>query len=291
MAKIVSMISEWKKNRSALTPTSGVVCAFILLSVALACQAQEPPKGTARIIEQPATDRPSSGDAKLDAILDRLEVKGKMIKGLSCNLIYRYVMVQVVQDEQVKEGSLFFTRSEPNSRFYIHFNKLLADGVVKPTGEYWLFDGQWLIERNDLSKKIVKREIARSGQREDPFKLGDGPFPLPLGQKREDILANFKVTRQDFSLGDPRNTDHLHCVPLPNTALATKYSRVEIYVDRGLELPVRVISERVKDGNRIEVDLRDINIREAPAASRFHVEEPKDFEVSIERISPSPASP
>jgi hypothetical protein len=35
-----------------------------------------------------------------------LETKGLAIKGLACKLIYRYIMVAVVQDEQVKEGEL-----------------------------------------------------------------------------------------------------------------------------------------------------------------------------------------
>ncbi|HKQ46906.1 MAG TPA: hypothetical protein VJZ71_02425 [Phycisphaerae bacterium] len=288
MPRIVSMISNFQKDRPAGSPSWPIVHVLVATIVATGCLADEPPpKESAPTNVQPATDRLSSGDAKLDAILDRLETKGKTMKGLSCKLLYRYVMVEVVQDEQVKEGSLLFARGEPNSRFFIHFNKLLADGVVKDTGEYWAFDGRWLVERNDLTKKIIRREIAREGQREDPFKIGEGPFPLPLGQKREDILANFKVKREDFTLGDPRNTDHLHCVPLPNTALADKYSRVEIYVDRALELPVRVVSERVKDGNRIEVDFRDIDVRQAPDGSRFRIEEPKDFEVSIEPLTPA----
>ncbi len=288
MPRIVSMISNCHKERPAWPHPSAVVHLLVATIVACGCLADEPsPKGAAPTNAQAASNRPSSGDGKLDAILDRLETKGKTMEGLTCRLHYRYVMVEVVQDEHVKEGKLLFARGEPNSRFFIHFNKLRADGVEKVTGEYWAFDGRWLVERNDLTKKIIRREIARKGQREDPFKLGEGPFPMPLGQKREDILANFKVKREDFTLGDPRNTDHLHCVPLPNTALAGKYSRVEIYVDRALELPVRVVSERVKDGNLIEVDFRDIDVRQAPDGSRFRVEEPKDFEVSVEPLSPA----
>jgi hypothetical protein len=108
---------------------------------------------------------------------------------------------------------------------------------------------------------------------------------LPLGQKREDILANFKVRRVDFTLGDPRNSDHLNCVPLPDTQLAEKYSRVDIFVDRAMELPVRVVSERISDGNRIEVDFKDIDVQAAPAGSRFRIGEPKGFDVSVEPLS------
>lgn len=215
----------------------------------------------------------NSGDPAVDELLDRLEIKGKVIKGLACQITYKYIMVEPVEEQQIKEGRLLFTRAEPNSHFLIHFSKMIADGIVSPRGERFVFDGQWLTERNDKAKTIIRRQIVRPGEKVDPFKLGKGPFPLPFGQQRGDILRNFKVKLAPFELGDPRNSAHLHCVPLPDTELASKYTRVEIYVDRTLELPVRIITERVSDGNRIEVDFSDINVNEAPALSRFQVKD------------------
>jgi hypothetical protein len=231
----------------------------------------------------------SSGDAKIDRLLDRLEVKGQAIKGLKCNLFYKHVTVEPVEDERVKEGELLFARAEPNSKFLVVFRKLRADGIERETGEYYAFDGRWLTERNDKAKTVVKREICRAGEKTDPFKIGQGPFPLPFGQKREEILHNFKVELADFTLGDPRNTDHLRCVPKPDTELAGRYSRVELFIDRGLELPVRIVTENVKDGSRIEVDFKNVDANEAPAGSRFTVEEPKDFSVTTEPLESAPA--
>lgn len=233
----------------------------------------------------------TSGNAKVDQLLDRLESKGKAIKGLSCKLEYRHVTVDPVEDVTTKEGELLFARGEPNSKFLVHFSKLRAAGVVRDVGEHFAFDGQWLIERNDKSKTIIKREVAKLGETKDPFEIGKGPFPLPFGQKREDMLSQFKIEIADFTLGDPRNTDHLHCVPIPNTHLATKYKRVEIFIDRNLELPVRIVTERVDDDSRIEVDFKDVDISAAPAGSRFKLDEPKDFTVSVEPLDPAAAQP
>lgn len=228
----------------------------------------------------------SSGDARVDDILDRLEEKGAAIKGLKCKLKYDYVTVEVVESRQIKEGELIFARGEPNSKFLVHFTRKIADGVVQESGEYFAFDGRWLIERNDRAKTIKKHEIAREGEKTDPFRIGQGPFPLPFGQKRADILKNFKVTLEPFTLGDPIQSRHLKCVPIPNTELASRYSRVDIFVDKRTELPVRIVTERLKDGNRIEVDFNEVDTSEAPAGSRFSIEEPKDFSVEIERLEP-----
>lgn len=241
---------------------------------------------TAAVAQAPPAKAPgpvtgaTSGDPQVDQILDRLEVKGAEIKGLKCDLIYKYVTPFPVINEQTKEGTLLFARAQPNSKFLIHFEKLIVDDVKRDTGEYFLFDGQWLTERNDKAKTINKTQIARPGEQSDPFKLGKGPFPLPFGQKRSDILENFKVTLEKFTLGDPRGSKHLHCIPLETSELARKYSRVEIFVDPNLELPVRIVSENKKDDSRIEVDFKNIDLNNAPAGSRFRIDEPRDYQVT-----------
>ncbi len=269
--------------------------ALAILVVAAGCLADDAAQGAAAdfgVETQEPRDggQASSGDARVDAILDRLEVKGRAIKGLKCKLTYRYVTVVPVESVQVKEGELLYSHGEPNSQFLVHFNRLIADGVVQQTGEFFAFDGRWVTERNDKTKKVVRKEIVREGERMDAFKLGKGPFILPFGQRREDILRNFRVKMADFTLGDPRGSDHLNCVPLPNTELAEKYTRVEIFVDRRLELPVRIVTERISDGNRIEVDFKEIDTQEAPAGSRFRVEAPAGFEVVVEPL-PARTSP
>lgn len=259
---------------------------------------EQPPAGKA--MAQPATqpaptrpsaispttmpDRPSSGDPKIDAILDRLEEKGKAIKGLACKLTYKFVTVDPVEDAQTKEGELLYAVDQPNSKFLIHFNRLIAEGVSAERHEYFLFDGLWLVERNDKARTVIRRQIVRPGEQFDPFKLGKGPFPLPFGQKRADILKNFKVVAERFKLGDPVNADHLRCVPLPDAELAARYSRVDIFVSRDSELPVRIVTERLADGNRTEVDFKEINANEAPASSRFRIDVPEGFSVSEEPL-------
>jgi hypothetical protein len=252
---------------------------LILSDISMVAGAQSsPPAPQPATTSRPATN--TSGDAHVDAILDRLEIKGGAIKGLKCEVIYKYITPVPITNEQVKEGNLLFSRSAPNSKFLIHFKTLIVDDVKRETGEYFLFDGQWLTERNDKSREIRKQQIARPGQETDPFKLGKGPFPLPFGQKRSDILENFKVTLEKFTLGDPRGSEHLHCVPLGNTELSRRYSRVEIFVDKSLELPVRIVSENIKDDSRIEVDFKNIDINDAPAASRFVIDQPKGYAVT-----------
>ncbi|MFQ5425099.1 MAG: outer membrane lipoprotein carrier protein LolA [Phycisphaerae bacterium] len=262
-----------------------------VLSAANPVRAKEPPKS--RATTKPAASRPSSGDRVVDEVLDRLETKGEAIQGLACKLTYRYITIEPVEDRQIKTGTLLFKKAAPgaiNSMFRIDFDTMILDGVRSRHVETFAFDGQWLTEFNQKARTVIRRQIVRPGKHVDPFRIGKGPFPMPFGQKRDDILQNFAVTRKHLDVSDPPGSIHLHCVPRPKTELARKYSRVEIYVDRKIELPVRIVTERINDGNRIEVDFQDIDTSAAPAGSRFKIDMPKGagFE---ERVEPLPELP
>jgi hypothetical protein len=284
-------------------------CFQILAIVAAACgcfaqdRRTEPtskPPIAPSASKQPATTQPakaggqnqpipySSGSAEVDAILDKLEVKGKATKGLSCDLVYSYVTTIPVTDTQKKVGSLLFARGEPNPRFLVHFTKLVAAGVVTPNEEYYAFDGMWYVERNDAGKNVVRRQMARSGEKKDPFELGKGPFPLPFGQARSEILRHFEVSLGGPEKGAPADSLHLHCVPRIQSSMSDEYSRVEIFVDPRLDVPVRIVTERVNDKSRVEVDFNKINLNDAPAGSRFKVETPPGFIESMEPIDDQP---
>ncbi|MFU8830148.1 MAG: asparagine synthase-related protein, partial [Phycisphaerales bacterium] len=67
-------------------------------------------------------------------------------------------------------------------------------------GRRGMFDAaavQRLIERNDDDKTFRRREIARAGQEVDPLRLGEGPLPIPIGQRKADILARYRVALVD----------------------------------------------------------------------------------------------
>lgn len=266
-----------------------VLVSILVASTCVADDGKTPAHRKSPASEESPADRPSSGDTETDRILDRLEAKGKAISGLASKLTYKYVTGPPVEDTMTKLGRLLFKRALPgqtNSMFLIEFDKRIADGAQMKRIEKFAFDGEWLTEFNETSRSVTRRQIVRQGERIDPFKLGSGPFPMPFGQKRDEILHEFDVTRQKPELEDLPGTTHLHCVPRPGTQLSQKYSRVEIYIDRKIELPIRIVSESKKDGSRIEVDFKEIDISAAPAGSRFTIKCPDGFQEQFEPLPP-----
>src|SRR5262249_26969297 len=96
------------------------------------------------------------------------------------------------------------------------------------------------------------------------------------------------ITRQPPRPDDPPNTDHLRCVPRPGTELAQKYTRIDLWIDRKIELPTRIEAERAADANVVDVHFDHLDPNAAPANSRFQIASPpgKDWDIREEPLPP-----
>jgi hypothetical protein len=189
----------------------------------------------------PAAGGPPGSAQDVEAILTRLEERGNGIKDLRCKVEYT-IEDKINLDELTKNGSISFRRAEPHEVFLILFDKLVQAGIKTTKKEWYLFKGRWLWEAKESTKSIIKREIVRPGEKVDLFDLESAPFPIPFGQKKDQILRNFDVKLVPPAAGDPAGTDHLLCIPKPGAALSRDYEKLEFFVSRELHLPVKVVA-------------------------------------------------
>ncbi len=154
---------------------------------------------------------------------------------------------------QHRRAAIVFERSiEPSGRArerLEHF--VLVDGVLS--------------DYDHEAKRLVRRRVVDPGARRDPLRLGEGPIPLPIGQRKEDILKYFDVTTAPpippRVLKDAEGVVGLHLVPRPGTEMADarKIIGIDLWVRKGTHLPVAVeIHER--DGDRTSVRFFDPSI-------------------------------
>lgn len=114
----------------------------------------------------------------------------------------------IAGDSQTRIGKLYFSspRAEtpggPRSRkFGVEIETLILGGRVEKKPESYIFDGEWLIEKKPLDKQAIKRRIVPPGEKFDPLKIGEGPFPVPIGQKKADILARYDARLAEVAEG------------------------------------------------------------------------------------------
>ncbi len=176
---------------------------------------------------------------RIDDILTNLQKRSDGLEDIRCKV--RFVEDdQVNLSKQTKWGQILFMMAEPNPNFLIHFEKSEVDGVLGKQ-EWYLFDGRWLYQTLERIKQVTKQEVVRPGEKVDFFDLEKAPFPLPFGQKKETILHNFDVTLVPPTKGDPPNTDHLVCIPKPESHLYREYNKLEFFILKDVHLPSRVV--------------------------------------------------
>ena len=201
-------------------------------------------------VAPPADSASNRVAPEIDAILTRLEKKGDEIGDLRCALEYR-IDDRINLDELIKYGSIAFKRAQPHDMFLIHFHKLVQDDIPIKKKEWYLFKNRWLWEAKERTTTIIKREIVAEGETVDLFDVETAPFPVPFGQKKDNILKNFTVSLPPPAKGDPKDTDHLVCIPQPGTQMAKDFSKLEFYVSRKTHLPVRIVATETNDKGKV----------------------------------------
>lgn len=174
------------------------------------------PIDTAQPVEreqQEGTQENGHPDPEIDALLDELETADKQLELMRGDVLYaRYDAV--LDDRQFRWGTLRYasldtgTHSEMDRGagedrlkvFRADFNRYFDGVSIREETQAWVFDGRWLIEQDHTDKRFRKVEItpAQSSERAgfDPMKLGEGPFVIPIGQEKSEILARFEIEQR-----------------------------------------------------------------------------------------------
>lgn len=199
--------------------------AWVTVFVTLSARGQEP---AAAVV-----------DPRVEAILTALQNRSDGLKDIRCDV--RFVEEdQINLTKRTKEGRIQFLMADPNPKFLIHFSRTEADGVLGKQ-EWYLFDGQWLLQVLERLEQVTKQELASAGKKIDLFDLENAPFPLPFGQKKDKMLQHFDIRIAEPIASDPPDTDHLLCTPKPGSRLQRRYEKLELFVDRKVNLPRRIV--------------------------------------------------
>ena len=209
--------------------------------------------------------------ARIDRVLTELQGRSDGLRDIRCEVSF-VDEDRVNLAKNVKKGRILLLISEPNPHFMVHFDRTELDGVAGRQ-EWYLFDGKWFHQASERREQVTRQDFASSGQKLDLFDIEKAPFPLPFGQNKETILKNFDVRIVQPTGGDPANTDHLICNPKPESRLARKYDQLDLFVDRKLHLPLRIV---VTKNNGLEIntadfpDLREQSVNTGVKPDDFH---------------------
>ena len=203
--------------------------------------ADAPAKGAARQPQQPANAGALTAKSSVDQILDALDQRGRNLKSFAADVSLMEEDITLASEVTRTGRALFQDQGDGQARLRVTFTtRATGSRKFDETIEY-LLDGGWLTDRDYQRKIEVRRQVLREGEKIDLLKLGEGPFPLPIGQKKEDVHAEFKVTKvKPDEKADPPGTVHVRLTPKPDSQFARKFDEIDVWVDTRTNMPARI---------------------------------------------------
>lgn len=198
---------------------------------------------------QPAGGAEAAPIQTADDLLLALETADAGLRSLTTDILWAQTFA-LAGDMQMRWGALSYRVDPPAAdglpprrAFAIQFSRKQV-GERRPAPERidYVFDGEWFLERIHADRQAFKRQVVPPGQRADPLRVGEGPFPIPVGQKREEIVTRFVAELIDPIDGlDPRlvpfvedgaGTYALQLTPHADLVEDTTWRQIRIWYDK-----------------------------------------------------------
>jgi hypothetical protein len=232
------------------------------------------------------------------ALLEALEVADRDVRTFAAQIRYTRLF-EIQGDVQTRIGNLYFRTDPPlepsvsasgseqqalRRRWVaVRFAELIAGGRRDVQEKLWVFDGEWLVEKDPTERQFIKRRMVRPGETYDPLRVGEGPFFVPVGQRREDMEFFFSAelrasndgladeydpSRDALLKGLAKNLDgtiQLLLMPRPGLKQVEDFAMVRVWYDARTLLPRASMSvDPLGDVDVFELFGVDVNEAKAP---------------------------
>ena len=220
----------------------------------------------------PPSDGKLSADSSLDEILDALDHRGEDLRSLAADVTLTETDAALGDDVRRSGSFALELRPDGSARSRVTFNDKVANNRRTQEKIEYLLDGPNLIDRTYRTKTQVTRQVLRPGERLNLLKLGEGPFPLPIGQDKEEVRRLFEVTKVESGAEDPPNTVHVKLAPKAGTQFADQFKSIDAWVDLADHMPKRIETVDANGVTLRRTDLSNVRVNENLADSAFALE-------------------
>ena len=203
--------------------------------------------GVRTAIAQPPTNMSARAEnphlkphhTKIHLILKALQQRGKTLRNFQAHLVVQVHHLRT-DEKDMNIGHIWYQQKNSTTRFDIRFDMLVVDGAIakRHADHDIVFDGHWLIDRNGSARIFRKIEIAPPGRKFNPLRLGQGPIPIPIGQKPADVEKEFHIQLLK-NKNMPPHTVGLKLVPRDKSAFT--FVEVDFWINTHDWLPVKII--------------------------------------------------
>ncbi len=204
-------------------------------------------------------------------VLDALDLVGQGLKDFDAK-------VTMSEEDNVsgadskRVGRVWYRKQgEENASVHVVFDRRIVGSKAQDKKVEYLLAGPWLTDRDYDRRVEIRRQVIKPGQKINLLKLGEGPFPLPIGQKREDVLAVFDVKKIPAAKDDPAGAAHLELSPKKGTSFDRKFKTIEVWVDGKSHFPVRIATLDKNETTTRTTDLTEVRVNPGLKDSDFEL--------------------
>jgi len=209
----------------------------------------------------------------VDDLLAEIEKAGDGLESLTARIQYTR-RFQLQGDVHIRRGRLAYAADPSNRRdrrFAVYFDTLLIPSArMEEDPQHWIFDGEWLVEKRPSEKQFIKRRVAPPDASFDPLRVGEGPLPIPIGQRAEDITRRFdpelRASGELFDAESPlaaqvQGSHHLRLTPKEQYAEGEEFSEIRLWYrwDESSQRLLPILSRTTnRQGDESYVQLVDV---------------------------------
>ncbi|PYK30766.1 MAG: hypothetical protein DME57_05975 [Verrucomicrobia bacterium] len=249
---------------------------FIITTIAGCAMAQNssPPQSSSSpppLVNPTGTEL--AANSSVDQVLDALDARGRGLSSFTADVTLGETDT-AVGDTSTRSGKVLY-QVKPGGDARIIVNFTTVDRAGKPTREQliYLLDNGNLIERNYRTKNQVTRQVIKPGEKVNLLRLGEGPFPLPIGQPKEEVYKQFDVKKIDApGKDDPSGTIHVQLIPKAGTRFARQFKTIDVWVDSKSHMPRRIATMDSTETTIRTTDLQNVQVNPKLADKDFSLE-------------------
>jgi outer membrane lipoprotein-sorting protein len=196
-----------------------------------------------------------------DQILDALDARGNGLKDFTADVSLATSDALGGDTTKLVGKVAYQSKGNGDSRLRIIFDQKFFGAKQQPNSKVeYMLDKGWLGDRDYKRKIEVMRQVLKPGEKTNLLKLGEGPFPLPIGQPREEVLKQFDVKKIDAKPDDPADTVHLELAPKEGTRFAKKFQKIDVWAEMKTNFPRRIETLDKAGGETRTTDLTNIKV-------------------------------
>jgi outer membrane lipoprotein-sorting protein len=204
---------------------------------------------------------PLDASSTREQILDALDARGQGLKDFTADVSLAESDA-LGGDPTTLIGKVWYqSLGQGDARLRVIFDQKMFGKKPQANSKVeYMLDKGWLTDRDYKRKIEVQRQVLKPGQKMNLLKLGEGPFPLPIGQPRDEVLKQFDVKKIDSKPTDPTDTAHLELAPKEKTQFAKRFKKIDVWVEFKTNFPRRIETLDKSESETRTTDLTNIKV-------------------------------